>query len=236
MSIKRVVAMAILVAGQMAAQGRLESKFSTKEFALSADPRASQWRQTRPVVAEGDRYGKPVAGHAMEIRSRWTKDHLYILFVCPYERLFLKPAPVTEAETNKLWEWDVAETFIGTDFEDIGRYRELQVSPQGEWVDLDIDKTHPKPEGGWLWSSGFTVKARIDKEKKIWYGEMKIPLKALYADAGKAAAVKAGTEMRINCFRIQDGPGEARKYVAWQTPNNPSFHTPAAFGRLALVK
>ncbi len=235
MSIKRVVGMVILVAGQMAGQGRLESHFSSKEFALSADPRASQWKKISPAVAENDRFGKPVPGHRMEIRSRWTKGHLYILFVCPFERLYLKPSPVTDVETNKLWDWDVAETFIGTDFENIGRYRELQVSPQGEWVDLDIDKQHPKPEGGWLWNSGFTVMARVDQEKKIWYGEMKIPLTSLYEDPGKAA-VKAGTEMRINCFRIQDGPGEARKYVAWQTPNNPSFHTPAAFGRLVFVK
>lgn len=236
MSMKRVVGMAILVAGQVAAQGRLESHFSAKEFALSADPGASQWKKVAPVVAENDRFGKPVAGHRMEIRSRWTKGHLYILFVCPFERLYLKPSPVTDAETNKLWDWDVAETFIGTDFEDIGRYRELQVSPQGEWVDLDIDKAHPKPEGGRLWNSGFTVKARVDHSKKIWYGEMKIPLKALYEDPTQAATVKVGTEMRINCFRIQDGPGEARKYIAWQTPNNPSFHTPSAFGRLVLVK
>ncbi len=240
MSMKRVVVLAILVMGQMAAQaqseGRLESHFSSVEFALSADPEASQWKDVAPVVAENDRFGKPVAGHRMEIRSRWTQDHLYLLFVCSFERLYLKPSPFVDAETNKLWEWDVAETFIGTDFENIGRYRELQVSPQGEWVDLDIDRANPKPEGGWLWNSGFTVKARIDQEKKIWFGEMKIPLKALYEEPGKAAAVKVGTEMRINAFRIQDGPAEARKYVAWQTPNNRSFHTPSAFGRLVLVK
>ena len=111
---KRVVGMAILVAGQMAGQGRLKSHFSSKEFALSADPGASQWKKIAPAVAENDRFGKPVAGHRMEIRSRWTKDHLYILFVCPFEKLYLKPSPVTDAETNKLWEWDVAETFIGT--------------------------------------------------------------------------------------------------------------------------
>jgi hypothetical protein len=28
-----------------------------------------------------------------EVRSRWTKDSLYLLYVCPYEELYLKPDP-----------------------------------------------------------------------------------------------------------------------------------------------
>jgi hypothetical protein len=217
--------------------GKIESLYSSRDFPLTANPAAAQWKKVKPVIAESDRYGKPVAGHRTEIRSRWTKDNLYLLYVCPYETTYLKPSPSTTTETNKLWEWDVAEVFIGTDFENIDRYRELQVSPQGEWVDLDIDRKSPRPEGGWGWNSGFKVKARIDTEKKIWFGEMRIPIRSLYAQREKdVPRTKAGVEMRINCFRIQGGPGEARIYIAWQPPNKPSFHTPEAFGRLVLVK
>ena len=116
-------------------------------------------------------------------------------------------------------------------------YREFQVSPQGEWVDLDIDRGNPKQEGGWGWNSGFAVKARIDGEKKVWFGEMRIPIRALYAQPERdARRAKAGDEMRINCFRIQGGPVQERVYIAWQPPNKPSYHTPEAFGRLVLVK
>jgi hypothetical protein len=217
--------------------GKMESLYSPKDFPLTADPGATQWKNVKPVIADRDRFGKPVAGHRTEIRSRWTKDNLYLLYVCPYDELYLKPAPSTTTETNHLWDWDVAEVFIGTDFENIHLYRELQVSPQGEWVDLDIDRKNPKPEGGWLWNSGFTVKARIDQGKKIWYGEMKIPIRSLYAPEKEASPAKAGDEMRINCFRIQGGgPGHERVYIAWQPPNNASYHTPEAFGRLVLVK
>jgi Carbohydrate family 9 binding domain-like len=217
--------------------GRIESRYSRREFRLTADPASSHWRKVKPVIAGNDRYGKPVAGHRTEIRSRWTKDSLYLLYVCPFETLFLKPSPSTTTETNKLWDWDVAEVFIGTNFENTGRYREFQVSPQGEWVDLDIDRKNPRPEGGWGWNSGFTVKARIDREKKIWYGEMKIPIRSLYAPVEKEARrARAGDEMRVNCFRIQGGPGEERVYIAWQPPNNLSYHTPEAFGRLVLVR
>jgi hypothetical protein len=217
--------------------GRIESRYSSREFPLTADPGTARWKKARPVIAENDRYGKPVTGHRTEIRSRWTKDNLYLLYVCHFGTLFLKPSPSATTETNKLWDWDVAEVFIGTDFENIDRYRELQVSPQGEWVDLDIDRRNPKPDGGLGWNSGFKVKARIDREKKIWFGEMRIPIRSLYAQPEKdAPPAKAGVEMRINCFRIQGGPGEARIYVAWQPPNKPSYHTPEAFGRLVLVK
>ena len=47
------------------------------------------------------------------------------------------------------------------------------MSPQGEWVDLDIDLAKPHHEDGWTWNSGFVVAARIDSAAKIWYGAMR---------------------------------------------------------------
>ena len=61
---------------------------------------------------------------------------LYLLFVNYYQSLNLKPNPVTDADTPQLWNWDVSEAFIGSDFSNIKRYKEFQVSPQGEWIDL----------------------------------------------------------------------------------------------------
>jgi hypothetical protein len=210
--------------------GRLESRFSAREFPLTADPNAPAWKGIPPVIAANDRYGKPINGHRTEIRSRWTKDHIYLLFVCPFERLYLKPDPSTSTETNKLWDWDVAEAFIGADFDKIHRYREYQVSPQGEWVDLDIDRITPIPDA-WKWDSGFTVKARIDQAKKVWYGEMKIPIRSI--DQRPAAA---GNEFRCNLYRIQGPSQPERVHIAWNPVNNSTYHTPEAFGRLVLVK
>lgn len=229
---KHIASLTLLAATLYAdGPGRIESKYSGKEFPLTADPNAAQWKGVKPVIAEGDRYGKPVPGHRTEIRSRWTKDHLYFLYVCPYEKLFLKPSPSTATETNKLWDWDVAEVFIGADFKNINRYREFQVSPQGEWVDLDIDRQSPSPQAGWKWNSGFTVKARVDANRKVWYGEMKIPIASV-----DSRPAKEGTELRINFFRIQGPMAPDRVHVAWQPPNANSYHTPEAFGRIVLVK
>ncbi|MBI4874362.1 MAG: carbohydrate-binding family 9-like protein [Acidobacteria bacterium] len=208
----------------------MKSVFSKTNFPLTADPASPSWKGIAPAVAEGDHFGKPVPGHRTEIRSRWTADNLYLLFVCPYETLYLKENPVTGAETNKLWNWDVAEVFAGADFANIRHYREYQVSPQGEWVDLDIDRDRPKPEGGWTWNSGFKVKARIDRDRKIWYGEMRIPMRSI--DTRDAAP---GNQMRINFYRIQ-GPPPDRKFVCWQPTGARNNHVPEAFGRLELVK
>lgn len=208
--------------------GRLNSVYSKNDFDLTTNPDAPQWKSVKGVIAANGPTGKPVPGHQTEIRSRWTKDNLYLLYICPFEELYLRPNPSQAAETNELWDWDVAEAFIGTDFKDIKHYKEFQVSPQGEWVDLDINRNANPPDHNWHWNSGYTVKARIDKEKKVWYGEMKIPMKAL-----DVPDPKKGMEMRLNLYRIQ-GPPSNKKFIAWQPVGGDSYHVPEAFGRLVL--
>jgi hypothetical protein len=202
------------------------------DFTLTADPAAKQWKNVKPVKAAVDPFGKPATpGNAFEFRTQWTKDNLYFLFTCPYETLTLKPNPSTSEETNKLWDWDVTEVFLGSDFQNIGRYGEFQVSPQGEWVDLDIDRSAPRASGGWQWNSGMRVAARIDKEKKIWYGEMMIPLKSI-----DKREPKAGNEFRINVYRLTGAGPDHRVSTMWTPVEQRSHHTPAKFGRMVLGK
>jgi len=212
------------------------SKHSAADFELTADPDAAPWRNIKGVVIEHDRDGRPVPSLRTEIRSRWTDTNLYFLFICRYEVLHVKPDPVTTEETNGLYYWDVAEVFVGSDFKNIGRYKEFEVSPQGEWIDLDIDLEHSKPIDGWTWNSGMRVRARIDAENKTWYGEMCIPVKAIDAKPSRE-----GREMRLNLFRIQ-GPFKvpsdrtSRTYLAWRPTGIHNSHVPEAFGLLRLEK
>ena len=208
----------------------IKSFHASSDFALTADPQSKQWKNVKGVIAERGPLGDLMAGHRTEIRSRWTGQNLYFLFICSYEQLYLKPNPTISTETNKLWEWDVAEAFIGTDFKDIKRYTEFQVSPQGEWVDLFIDRNPNPPNHDWQWNSGFTVKARRNDKEKVWYGEMRIPMARI-----DTRPPQAGAEMRINFYRLQ-GPPPERKGIAWQPTGNPNYHTPEAFGRLRLEK
>ncbi len=214
-----------------ATDGVIDSVYSaSEESSLSADPRSSFWRHVPPSVAENDAMGQPAPGHRTEIRSRWTEKNLYFLFVSNYEQLNLKPNPVTASETNQLWNWDVAEVFIGSDFDHIKRYKEFEVSPQGEWVDLDIDRDRPRPEDGWLWNSGFHSKARIDAKRKMWFAEMQIPIQAV-----DNRPVQPGREFRINFYRAQ-GTEPGRRYIAWRPTHSETFHVPEAFGKMQLVR
>ena len=214
----------------LAAEPTLRSHYSAQDIPLTGDANASHWKQISPVVIESDYNGKPTPGHRMEVRSRWTDDSLYLLFVNHYQALNLKPDPVTNADTPQLWNWDVSEAFIGSDFTNIKRYKEFQVSPQGEWIDLDIDRGNQATQAGAGWNSGYQVKARIDAPKKVWYGEMKIPFTAI--DSRKPAS---GNKLRIGLFRME-GVQPNRILMSWQTTDGKTFHMPEKFGTLELVK
>ena len=213
-----------------AADAVIQSKWADYDPQLDTNPVSSFWQGSDPIYIESDALGKPEPKYRTAIRTRWTKQNLYILFICPYEELNLKPNPNTTAETNKLWDWDVAEAFIGSDFKNIKRYKEFEMSPRGEWVDLDIDLDRKSDDSGWKWNSGFEVSARIDEAAHVWYGAMRIPYTAI-----DSRPAEAGNTLRINLFRCQ-GPTATRKYLAWQAPMRDSFHTPAVFGTLKLVK
>ena len=224
-----LLAMTGIAQGQSADSGAFRSIYAAKDVSLDTNPRSPFWRGAAPVYAEMDTQGKIIPGYRTEVRSRWTKGSLYLLYTCPYEELYLNPSPVTTAETNELWNWDVAEIFIGSDFKNIRRYKEFEVSPQAEWVDLDINLDLPDHTVGWTWNSGFEVAARIDRKTKIWYAAMRIPFAAI--DQRTPAA---GTIFRANLFRSQ-GPPDRHKSITWKPPMTAAFHTPERFGQLELV-
>jgi hypothetical protein len=205
-----------------------ESAYSDREFDLSADPARPEWASAPRIVAGKAYDGTAVSGPPMEVRSRWTREHLYLMYSCPYQELNLKPDPTPAAETPRLWTWDVAEAFIGSDFDRIGFYKEFQVSPQSEWVDLAIDRDNPKTQEGMAWNSGYTVKGRIDAAAHVWYGEMKIPFKAI-----DSRTPEKGRELRIGIFRLA-GLSTARVQYIWRPSGEPNFHVPKAFGILRL--
>ena len=208
----------------------LNSVKAPADAPLTADPGSPFWRGIQGTVIESDYNGKPVANHRTEVRSRWTSSHLYLLYTCQFDELNLKPSPSTTSETNRLWNWDVAEAFVGSDFDDITRYKEFQVSPQGEWVDLDIDRSGRNRGAGANWNSGFQVKARIDAPNRTWYGEMKIPFEAI-----ATGAPAPGRDLRVGLFRIA-GTDSNKKHVSWQVTGGKTFHVPERFGILRLAE
>jgi hypothetical protein len=203
---------------------------------LSAAPQAPFWKDIPGIVLDRRIDSRePAPALRTDVRSRWTDKYLYFMAVCPYENANLRPNPVTNVETHRLWEHDVLEVYIGANFEDITKYYELQVSPQGEYLDMEIDQTVPQIGIGdeRLWESRWEVKSYHEPAKKIWHGEFRIPISAI-----DSRPVQAGNEFRINVYRLQ-GPHPAaparRDFIAWQPTGEYHPHRPLKFGRLKLI-
>ncbi len=168
-----------------------------------------------------------------EVRGLWTDSDLYLLFVCPYRTLNLWLPPQNDQPRRKLWDRDVVEMFLGDDWENIRHYREFEIAPTGDWIDLAIDLDHRGRNRGWR--SGWKTEARIDEQAHIWYAACRIPLQSV---SGKA--VKPGTRWRANLYRIDgQGPDPQRRFMCWQPTcvvNRDPNHVPENFGTLIFEK
>jgi predicted TIM-barrel fold metal-dependent hydrolase len=156
------------------------------------------------------------------VQALWSDQNLYLAFRCPYGRITAYE-PAQAEERWQLWEKDVVEAFIAPDAADIDNYKEFEVAPNNDWLDLDIGRRTKTVD--WAWNSGWQHATRTDEAAKVWTCEIRIPLKAI--DAKRT--VTAGTEWRINLYRCDDS-GAPRAYLAWNPPRCRSFHTPASFG------
>ena len=104
------------------------------------------------------------------------------------------------------------------------------MSPQGEWVDLDIDLAKPHHEDGWTWNSGFVVSSshRLGSEDLV-------RSHALLFSALQRRPPAVGEKFRINLFRSQ-GPPPNRAAVVRQATMSDTFHNPEKFGLLRLIE
>src|ERR1700736_3457230 len=84
--------------GLSAGAGVIESVYAPGDAVLSAAPNSAFWKGSGSIEAPGDNFGRVVPGHSTTIRSRWTQRNLYLLFSCPYEKLWLKPHPDVRRE------------------------------------------------------------------------------------------------------------------------------------------
>jgi hypothetical protein len=192
---------------------------------LTVDPAAKVWQEAAVQVMDKDCQREiDYPELKTEVRAFWTDTDLCFLFRCPYKVLNVWPADNSKPHP-KLWDRDVVEMFIGSDWQNIRRYREFEMAPTGDWIDLAIDLNRHSFDSNWR--SGWQVLARIDQDKKVWYATCKIPLSAI-----SGQKVKPGTVWRGNLYRI-DGVDPQRRFLCWQPTcvRKPgSNHTPEHFG------
>ena len=68
----------------------------------------------------------------------------------------------------------MVEMFLGDDWQNIRHYREYEIAPTGDWIDLAIDLD--KKQYDHTWRSGWKTAARIDESAHVWYAAARIPL------------------------------------------------------------
>jgi hypothetical protein len=210
----------------------LSIPYAKKGADLNTDPSSPTWSKTRAAVIVKDcTHVIDYPDLKTEVRGFWTSTDLYLLFSCPYRSLNVWQPTQNDKPRMKLWDRDVVEMFLGDDWKNIRHYREFEIAPTADWIDLAIDLDHPDLNSGWR--SGWKTTARIDEKAKIWYAAAKIPLKSV-----TDATVKRGTRWRINLYRIDGEPPDSqRRFMCWQPTcvvNRDPNHVPENFGTLVF--
>ncbi|MCS6874453.1 MAG: carbohydrate-binding family 9-like protein [Pyrinomonadaceae bacterium] len=158
----------------------------------------------------------------------WSENAFYVRFEAfQHEPLVVSQKPNLKSKTIGLWERDVCEIFV-TPFR-FQRYFEFEVSPSGEWVDLEIILDSNGRLTNWDYESKMQVASFIAKDR-IFMG-MKIPWEA-FNNKPQAGDIWFG-----NLFRCV-GRGENRGYLAWSATETlkPNFHVPEKFGGFEFVR
>ena len=197
-------------------------------LAVDADgfPPSAAWEKANPVRFDANWQGKNAdPQRATEVRLLWTPTILYLKFISHYRSITVFADSESNGRRNQLWDRDVAEVFLQPDPSSQRHYKEFEVSPNGFWIDLDIDD-------GVLQDlkSRLHRRVSIDEPSKTWTAELAIPINSLLPQ------FDPNTTWRANFNRVE-GPGELRFYSAWRPTNTPkpNFHVPERFGYLKFA-
>ena len=201
---------------------------------LTTDPHSPTWERAASTwIARDCTRQLDYPNLRTEVRGFWTDSDLNLLFISPYKELNLWLPADNSKDRLKLWDRDVVEFFLGNDWTDINHYREFEISPTGDWVDLAIDLNRGSYDA--TWNSGWQRKGRIDEKSHTWYAAARVPLRSV-----SEKQVTAGTKWRANLYRINGlGPDSERQFLCWQptcvTHRDPN-HVPEHFGTLVFTK
>ena len=188
-------------------------------------PAAAWWERTPAIRFERDWRGEQAdPQRATEVRLLWNEQTLFLQFSAHYQELHVFSDARADGWRDELWERDVTEAFLQPDASDARVYKELEVSPNGYWIDLNI--AHGEKEE---MHSGLRRRVVQDARARTWTAELAVPMRSL------APEFDPKQSWRANFFRVE-GKSEPRFYSAWSPTKTPApnFHVPEAFGHLVF--
>ena len=198
------------------------------------DPRNPLWEKCETATI--DRYwnGKSALrekgynwANLTHVRSLWNEEHVYFYFESWFDSLNINSDWGTESATEGLWNKDVVEVFLrpGT----AASYFEIEASPLGQWMDLEILK--PREEVDLTWNSDLELETVLNEHECIWRAFLGLPYQSM-----KELPPEVGQAWRVNLCRIA-GKEPDREYLAWRPTftGQPDFHKPSSFGHLIFL-
>jgi alpha-galactosidase len=190
-------------------------------------PPEQAWETAPPISFSADWQGKNADRHReTQVRLLWNPEFVFVRFDAFYRSITVFADSEPSGRRNQLWDRDVCEVFLQPPCSAARAYKEIEVAPNGFWIDLEIS-----PGEKYDLNSGLHRRVNIDEHNKQWQAVLALPMKSLVADFQMRAV------WRVNFFRVE-GASEPRFYSAWRPTNTPepNFHVPEAFGALVFTE
>jgi len=175
---------------------------------------------------------EPPQSIATRFGIEWNDNGLLIYFRGMFEHLRLISDSENKglnSKTYKLWEQsDVFEVFIGVNAKQTKLYKEFQVSPDGRWIDIDVNKQLGISNHHWY--SGLQCKSFIDEEMKIWSSVIELPWSCFGLNK------KIDDIWYANFYRAS-GAYHGEELLAWSPTGygEKCFHRPEHFGKIEFI-
>jgi alpha-galactosidase len=190
-------------------------------------PPERAWETAPPISFNADWQGKnPDRHRETQVRLLWNAGFLFLRFDAFYRTITVFADSEPSGRRDQLWDRDVCEVFLQPPRSAAGDYKEIEVAPNGFWIDLEISPGEKRDA-----KSGLRRRVSVDEPNKQWHAVLALPMKSLVADFQMRAV------WRVNFFRVE-GAAEPRFYSAWRPTNTPepNFHVPEAFGVLVFTE
>jgi len=190
-------------------------------------PPERAWETAPPVCFSADWQGTNAdRRRETQVQLLWNDEFLFLRFEARYRSITVFAEAESSGRRDGLWDRDVCEVFLQPPCSAPGSYKEIEVAPNGFWIDLHIASGEKRDL-----QSGLRRRVNINERMKQWDALLALPMKSL------AARFEMPAVWRVNFFRVE-GAVEPRFYSAWRPTNTPvpNFHVPEAFGALVFTE
>src|ERR1700719_1689647 len=129
-------------------------------------PPAGAWETAPPVCFSADWQGKNAdPQRETQVRLLWNAEFLFVRFDARYRGISVFADGGPPGRRDGLWDRDVCELFLQPRGSHASCYKEIELAPNGLWLDLEIAPAEKRNL-----RSGLRRRVNIDEHTKQWHG------------------------------------------------------------------